>query len=242
MRNSLCLVGVIAVSFVGAPVLRAQAPATPPAPSPQIVVTGTGQASVAPDRATIYIGVQTRAATAAAAGAENARRQRAILDTLRKVGVGSDQLSTTNYNVSPEMQYSPTGQTPPKVTGYVVSNSVRVELRQIEDIARVIDAALAKGANEISSLQLYSSKADSVRRAALSGAVADARADAEALALAAGGRLGQLLELSSVEPTIRPITVMMAPKAAAAERTPIEAGQQTVSATVTARWAFLAGR
>jgi uncharacterized protein len=211
------------------------------AASPQIVVTGNGQATISPDRATIFLGVQTRGPTAAAAGADNARRLRAVLDTLRAVGLTSDQLSTINYNVSPEMQYSPNGSAPPKVTGYVVTNTIRAELRRIEDVARVIDAALGKGANEVSSLQFFSSKADSVRRAALAAAVADARADAETLARAAGGTLGILLEVSSSETPVRPMPLVMSMEAAR-KATPIEAGQQTVSATVTARWAFVVGR
>jgi uncharacterized protein len=210
---------------------------------PQIVVSGTGEARATPDRATLFLGVQSRATSASAAAADNARRQRAIIDTLRALGLASEQITTVNYNVHPEMQYSPSGGTP-RVTAYVVSNSVRAEVRRLEDISRIIDAALAKGANEISSLQFYSSKADSLRRVAMAAAVADARADAEALARAAGGSLGLLLELSTSElPQVRPMMVQarMA-EAASAARTPIEAGQQVITAVVTARWSFLAGR
>lgn len=212
-----------------------------PAP-PQVVVTGTGEATVTPDRATLLLGVQTRATTAAAAGAENARRLQAVLDALRALGLSSDQLSTVNYNVSPDMQYSPNGQTPPRVIGYIVTNMVKVELRKLEDVARVIDAALAKGANEVSSLNLYSSKADSVRRSALGLAVADARADAEVLARAAGGSLGQLLELTTAESPVYPVPIMARNMAMAAQKTPIEGGQQTLSVTVTARWALVGGK
>lgn len=239
MRCSIVLGGIASVALAGVPVLGSQIPATA---APQIVVTGTGRATVTPDRATIFIGVQTRGASASAAGSENARRQRGILDTLRRVGVGGGQISTMNYNVSPELQYSQTGQAPPKITGYVVSNTVRVELHAIDDVARVIDAALAKGANDISSLQLHSSKADSARRAALAAAVLDARADAESLAQAAGGSLGRLLELATAEPSARPVSVMMSPRMGAADKTPIEAGEQTVTAVVTVRWAFVVGR
>jgi len=232
--------GVIFSFLAAAPVVRGQAiPST--ATGPQIVVTGTGEATVTPDRATIFLGVQTRAATAAGAGAENARRLKLVLDTLRAIGLSSEQLTTVNYNVSPEMQYSPNGQTPPKVVGYIVTNGVRAELRRLDDVARVIDAALAKGANEVSSLQFYSSKADSARRAALASAVADARADAEALARAAGGSLGPLIELTSVESPIRPVAVD-AIRAMAAQKTPIEGGAQTITATVTARWTLLGGK
>lgn len=236
MRVAAIVSAVLAVQGMSSRSLAAQSP-----PPPQVVVTGTGEARVAPDRATITLGVQSRAATASAAASDNARRLRAILDTLRAVGLASEQLATVNYNVSPEMQYSPTGNQPPKVTGYVVTNSVRAEVRRLDQVAVVIDAALTKGANEVSSLQLFSSKADSTRRAALAAAVTDARAQAEVLARAAGGSLGPLLELSAAEEPIRPIPqpLMRTTAAMAPVRTPIEAGEQTITATVTVRWTFV---
>lgn len=236
-RNFISAVIVAAASASLARSGLAQA-ATAPLP-PQIVTSGNGEAHVSPDRATISIGVQSKATTAAAAAADNARRQKAILDTLKSMGLGSDQLSTSNYNVSPDMQYNQTTGTS-KVVGYTVTNLVMAQVKNIGDVGRVIDAALAKGANEISGLQFESSKADSVRRAALALAVADARADAEALAKAAGGSLGALLELSTSSMPVRPVMydrAMMTAKAAAP--TPIEPGQQTVTATVSARWAFV---
>ena len=239
MKYSIRNTAVVACMALLAPPIRGQTQ-TPP----QIVVTGTGEARIAPDRATIMFGVQSRAATAAAAGSENARRLRAVIDTLRSMGLGADQLSTVNYSVSPEMQYSPSGNQPPRVTGYVVTNSVRADLHRIDDVGRVIDGALAKGANEVTSLQLMTSKGDSTRRAALAAAVADARAQAEVLARAAGGTLGALIELSSAQEPIRPILqpLMRASSAMASTRTPIEAGEQTITATVTARWTFVGGR
>lgn len=238
MRKSLVVSMLAIVAAVMSRPALAQAPS---APAPQIIATGTAESSVAPDRATIFIGVQSRATTVSPAATENARRQRAILDTLRTLGLGSDQLATENYSVSPEMQYSPNQA--PKVTGYVVRNTVRATLRRIDDVGKAIDAALAKGANEISSLQFTSSKADSVRRVALAQAVADARADAEAIARAAGGSLGQLLE-ATTSTSPRPIQEVAFSRAqiGGAAPTPIEPGEQTISVTVTARWAFVAGR
>lgn len=229
------------VMALGAVVLGRDVAAQASPSAPSISVSATGEAHVSPDRATIFVGVQSRGATAASAGADNARRQRAILDTLRVLGIAGDRVSTMNYNVSPEMQYSPNNSAPPKVVGYTVTNTVRAEILKLEDVGKTIDAVLGKGANELSSLQFYSSKADSARRAALAVAVANARADAEALARAAGGTLGALSELTTGEPPIRPIAVPMA-KMAAAVATPIEPGQQTVEATVSVRWVFIPGR
>lgn len=224
---------------LGTASLRAQAPSN--ASPPQIVTTGVGEASVVPDRAMIYLSVQTRAATVATASADNARRAKAVMDTLRALGITGDAVSTAGYSVSPEMQY-PQNQ-PPRATGYTVSNSILVKLKRIEDVGRVIDAALAKGTNEISSLQFSSSKADSVRSVALSAAVADARAQADAMAKAAGGSLGPLLELNTASVPIRPVPLMQ-PTAMmrAATATPISPGEQTVNATVTGRWVFVPGR
>jgi uncharacterized protein len=219
----------------------AQASNSVPGSSPQVVTSGVGEIHITPDRAIISIGVQTRATTAAQAGAENARRQRAILDTLRSLGASSEELATTNYNVFPEMS-SVSPQSPPKVSGYSVSNTVRVDVRKLDNISRFIDAALARGANTMSGLEFYSSKADSAHRAALAAAVANARADAEVIARASGGTLGALLLISSDEANSpRPLQMPMA-RMVAAGPTPIEAGQQTISATVTARWAFVSGR
>ena len=224
--------------LVAASSLTAQA--TISAGPPSISTSGSGEASATPDRAVIYIAVQTRAPTASAAAADNARRVRAVMDTLRAIGLSSNEIETASYNVSPEMSYPTTGSQTPRVVAYSVANSLLVRLRRIDDVGRVIDAALAKGANEISSLQFSSSKADSVRSVALAAAVADARAQAEAMARAAGGSLGPLLELSTSVP-IRPVPLVQT-FAARAVATPITPGEQTVSAMVTGRWAFLPGR
>lgn len=227
---------------VGAAPSRSLAQAGGAPMPPQIVTSGAGQARVTPDRATISIGVQSRAPTAAAAAADNARRQRAVLDTLRALGLASEDLSTNNYNVSPEMQYTPNGTVPPRVIAYTVTNTVRAELRRMEDIGKVIDAALAKGANEIASLQFRSTQADSGRRVALAAAVANAKADAEVLAQAAGGSLGSLLEVSSTSVAPPRMFDVALRSTAAKASTPIEPGEQTVSASVTVRWAFVPGR
>ena len=226
---TLCLVA-------GAPV-RAQSAATP-----QIVTTGIGEAAAAPDRASIYIGVQTRATTAQAASTDNARRARAVMDTVKAMGIPQGQIQTVNYGVQPEMSY-PNGQSqPPRAVAYMVTNSVVVRLNRVDDVGRVIDAVLAKGANEISSLQFTSSKADSLRAVALAAAVADAKAQAESMARAAGGTIGALLELNTSSVPIRPMPVMASFAIRAGPPTPITPGDQTVSATVTARWTFVPGR
>jgi uncharacterized protein len=208
---------------------------------PSLVTSGQGEAKVTPDRVSVLVNVQTRASTAAAAAATNAQRTKAVLDTLGRLGLPKDQLSTEGYSAYPEMSYDRNGGTP-RVTGYVVTNSVRAESKRVDQAGAIIDAALGAGANLINSLTFYASSIDEPRRQAIALAVASARADAEAMAQAAGGRLGALLELSTQGPTVPPrpmFDVAARGKMAMAEQTPINPGQQNVNVFVTARWAFV---
>jgi uncharacterized protein YggE len=234
------LTPVLATLFV-ASVAGAQAPVASP-PAPMINATGTGEVQIVPDRATLQLAVETRSSTAAAAGQENARLQQRVIDAVRKLGIPGADISTSGYTVYPEQSYE---GNKPKVIGYVARNTVRVELRRIDQVGSVIDAALSAGANVVSSLRFSSSHFDEARRTALGLAVEQARADAEAMARAAGGTLGTLSEVSSSyspEPIPRFDTQMMRASAGAPAPTPIEPGQQTVQVTVSTRWIFVPGR
>lgn len=241
MNRSFAYRALVAPLLVVLPlVARSQAPA-PLVPPPQIVTSAQGEGRLIPDRATVHIGVQTRRSTSTAAARDNAVRQRAVIDTIVTLGIPRELISTENFSVYPETRYDTNTQRT-QVTGYVVSNVVRVELRRTEQVGAVIDAALAKGANQINSLDFSASNADSARRAALNAAVSQARGDAEAMARAGGGSLGTLLELTAMDMGGQPVfRRAMGMARAEAAQTPIEAGEQTLRVAVTARWQFVPG-
>jgi len=206
---------------------------------PQIAVTGRGEVKVSPDRATIQISVQTRGSTAAAAAAENASKQQAVLAALRALGLGNDQLSTINYNVYPEQRYEQGKE--PVIVAYNVTNTILADVRKLTQVGPVIDAALSHGANMITSLQFYASNTEAARRTAIGTAIEKARADAEAAARAAHGTLGTLLEINIgaySPPPPRPM-MMMARKDAAQDSTPSNPGEETLAVEVSTRWRFL---
>ena len=210
-------------------------------PVPVLSTSGQGEAKVTPDRASVMVNIQTRAVTATAAAAENASRTRAVLDAIGKLGLSKEQLSTEGYTVYPEMQYDKSGGAP-RVSGYVVTNTVRAETKRPEQAGAIVDAALNAGANLINSLSFYASSIDEARRQAIAGAVASARADAEAMARAAGGSLGGLIEMSTGGPTVPPRPMydmaIRSKSAMQAEATPVNPGQQTVTVYVQAKWRF----
>ena len=230
----------IALFLLAPLVLEAQSGGQAPA-LPQITTAATAEVQLKPDRARLTFSVESRGATAARAGSETARRQRAILDTLHALGMSADQMTTASLQISPEFAYD---ARPPRLIGYVARNTVRVEVREIEIIGSLIDGALAKEATGIGSLSFNSSKSDEARRQALELAVTRAKGEAESMARAAGGTLGPLIELAAQQSYARPVAIDMASSAAmsarATDQTPVAPGQMTVSAVVTGRWVFIA--
>jgi uncharacterized protein YggE len=207
---------------------------------PQIITSASGETQVTPDRARIDLTVETRGATAAAAAAENARIATTVQARLRALGLTDQQLGTWGYSVHPEYNYNRPDNQPPRITGYVARNTVRADLRRIDQVGLVIDAAIQAGANNVGGLDFYSSSLDIARQRALAQAVERARADAQVMAAAAGGRLGPLLELSSSFMSPGPMPYMRVVDAVVqADQTPVQPGERTVTATVSARWRFL---
>lgn len=209
---------------------------------PTISTSASADAKYAPDRATVSIAVQTQAPTASVASAENARRQMAVLNSLRALGLTNEELSTTGYTVSPEYKYSQNNS--PTLVGYTVTNTVVANVHDLKQIGKVLDSAVGSGSNSISSLEFYAANTDVPRQQSISAAVAKARADAESAARAAGGTLGPLLRLNIGGASPPPPQPMYLAKTAMAERapTPINPGQQTITTTISADWIFLPNR
>ena len=238
IRRSAVLIGSAALVALVSADADAQVVPNPSAPPPPFVAaSAVGEARVVPDRALITVAVESQAPSAAKAGADNAARQTKVIDAVKAAGVAAAQIRTSGYNVFPE--YAQGDGRAPRITGYRAHNSVQVEVRDIASVGKIIDAALAAGANNIGSVGLFASNTDGARKEALQKAVAKARAEAEAVAAAAGGSLGALLELS-VEPYGMPQPLMRQAMAnvAMADATPVETGELTVHALVRARWLF----
>ena len=208
--------------------------------APIISTSARGEAKVTPDRASITLSVQSRAASATDAASENARKQTAVIAALRALAIPDSQIATQNYTMTPETRYEKDGQAP-HVVSYLVTNSLSVELTDISKVGKVIDATLNAGANVVSSIDFFASRASQLYLQALSAAVANARAEAEAMARAGGGRLGPLIEVTNNDggwspPAPRGIRTM---SMAAAAETPIMAGPESITASVTGRWVFV---
>lgn len=202
-----------------------------------LVSSGTGTVQLPPDRATLSVAIESRAAEASGAGASNAEVVAGVREALGAAGVDAADITTAHYNVRAEWRRQDGERIP---DGYVAETMLRVTLDDITMAGTAIDAALGAGANRIDGVQFSSSRADEARRQAISLAVQDAMGTAEAMAVAAGGSLGTLIELTT-EGATRPIATMRAMRAEAAYAdapTEISPGELTITARVVGRWSY----
>jgi hypothetical protein len=124
----------------------------------------------------------------------------------------------------------------------VASNTLRVRTAETASVGRILDATVAKGATAVVGPTYFLADSSEHRRQALTRAVAEARRDAAAMALAAGGALGDLLEITSepFEQARFPMPRMAAAQSIGADvETPVEASDLRISAIVVAKWRFV---
>lgn len=202
-----------------------------------ITVSGSAEIQAAPDIAVVTLGVErmaTRASEARTGAAEAASR---LLAVLREAGVEGKDIQTANITLQPQYDYnSGDGRT---LRGYNASNSIAVTLRDLARSGEVVDAALeATGdAARMNGIRFGFANPATLLERARRAAVADARWRAETFANAAGVALGEVLQIAEVPDTSgRPSPKGMLEARALA--TPIEGGEESVSATVIVKFAL----
>lgn len=213
-------------------ILAAGAPAQERADAARIVVTGEGVVTAPPDMATIRIGVTREARSAAQAMDAASAGAAAVLDRLQRSGIEPRDIQTTNVSLSPRFRNDGTGG-PPRIAGYVASNDLAVRVRALDDLGRVLDAAVGDGANTMNGLVFGVADPAPFEDEARRMAVAAARGKAELLAAAAGVRLGPLAAIREGGAGPLPEPRLRAMAMEAAQAVPVAAGELDFRARVT---------
>ena len=202
-------------------------------PLESVSVTGASHVTLAPDRFTFTVGVQTNAPSVDAAVNENNDRVARVLAALKAAGAKPEEIQTSGFSIYPQQDYQQ-GQ-PPRLLGYQVNNSVTVRKKEIASASKLLQIAIGAGVNTASGLNFEVSDATRGREQGLKAAFDDARAKATLLAQAAGRTLGRATIIAEGEmaPVPRPMPRgVMAMKAESVSDVPVEAGTQDVNFTV----------
>lgn len=163
----------------------------------QIIVTGEGRVTAAPDMAVVTLGVSDQAPEAQTAMDSVSERVRAIFQTVTDYGVAPRDVQTTSLRLDPVWERRDQDeQGPPEIRGFVATNDITLRLRDMTSLGAILQDVLASGANRFNRISFTLSDPTSARNEARREAVRDARARAELYAEAAGVSLGALIELS----------------------------------------------
>jgi uncharacterized protein YggE len=209
------------------------------APAPRLIsVRGTGRVAVKPDTAVVRLGAEMRAPTVGEATADVARRGSAVLERLKALGVADRDIATVAYSIDPVMAPRRTEEDPTRIVAYRVVNMVQVKIRDLAAAGRILDGALAAGANTMSGLHFTVDDPSRPEAEARALAVKAAATTAQQLASSAGVTLGELMSLTEDVATPRPMMARMESRMASAPLSmgPVESGQVDVVVNVEAHY------
>lgn len=233
----LLLAASMAPIAASAQQLSGPAPAMAPA-NTLLTVNAEGRAARAPDIAVFSAGVASTGATAGQALSANAANMNRVIAALEKAGVASRDIQTSNLSLNPvysEPRRLPNGaveQSPPRITGYQVSNQVTVKQRNLDQFGKVIDTLVAAGANQVNGPSFQVDNSDAAMDEARVDAIRKARARAELYASAAGLRIVRVLTIGESSGYAPPVPMYRMAVAQAAEATPVAPGEVALTVNV----------
>jgi uncharacterized protein YggE len=230
-----------------------------------IVVNGEGRVTVAPDIATLSLGITAQAPKVADAQSKATSAMDKVMAALTAAGIDKKDIQTQFYNITQVINYDRAGSsssgmavapglpmpiTPPPtptptITGYQISNMITVKVRAIDKTGAIIDAVAAAGGDLIRVNSVYFSidQPDKYYTQARTLAVNDAKAKAQSLASLAGVNLGKatfVSENSYAQPIPYPMAMYKSADMAggAAPSTSISPGQTDVVLNVQVNYAI----
>ena len=225
------LVAVITGPALGPRPILATDPATPGEHT--ISVSGTGRVVLTPDLADLRLGVTTTAKTVKEARDTNATSMTAVIAALKALRIADRDIQTTTLSLAPVYDYT-ANTNPPRLTGYTLTNTIAITIRDLDVAADAVDGALAAGATSLDSITFRVADQASAERGAREAAMAAAKAKAQTLAGAAGVSIEGVASISeTVAPIPYPVYYgAMAGAAVQDVQTPILAGTNEVAVTV----------
>ena len=220
---------ILSALFLSA-TLMAPLPALAQEASPALVTAnGTGTVAVVPDIASLSIGVTTTADTAAAALTANNLAVEAVMARLSASGIETRDMQTSNLYLNPN--WTGYDSSTPTISGYTASNMLTVQVRQLDQLGAVLDAAVSDGANTLNGVTFGMADPEPALNQARGEAVADARARAELLAAAAGMKLGRVVSISEMSNPMAGYDIYA--MEAASTPVPVAGGELGLTASVT---------
>jgi uncharacterized protein YggE len=194
---TLCaLTATLAVLAVSRPTVLVTAPsasvATTPTFSPGVITSGDAIVSKKPDLAIVYVGVESKENTASAAQQDLAGKASKLIARAKALGIPDKDISTAGYSVG--ANYVSDGN----IAGYRAAEQLVLKWHNVDSIGKTLDALVQEGGATQISVGFTLADPKAAQAEARTQAIADARSRAQAMASAAGVKLGKVLRVSDL--------------------------------------------
>ncbi|MDH7795247.1 MULTISPECIES: SIMPL domain-containing protein [unclassified Beijerinckia] len=211
---------------------------------PQITITGTAAAREKPDIARIRLGIRIERPSAKEATDETSRIAGAVVLALRGQRIADLDIRTTNSSVARnyDIEYGPDRrEISRKPRGFVAQHHFSIQVRDIDKAGALVRLALDKGANEYDGTDFLLEKREERQLALNNEALRKARTQAESYAATLNVKLGRLVAVYEGAPPVEPEGYADLPRRAPTPNPlgapiPLEPGEVTVKATMSATW------
>jgi hypothetical protein len=210
-----------------------------------ISVSGDGEVFAVPDTATFSYSVMvSNAKDVTTAQTEVNTKGNAIIAYLKGEGVNEKDIQTTDYSLNPHYEYGEAacrnGYCPPgrqTLTGFDVSQTVTVKVRDTTKAGALLSGIGAKGATNLSGLSFTIDDQTKLEADARQEAITDARSKANELAKQLGVSIVRVVGFSEsgYQPYLYAKTMAMDAGGAAAQSAPapeIAVGQNKITSNV----------
>ena len=151
-------------------------------------VVATGRTDTRPDQARFTAGVESKAASAAAASQANNEVMNRVAAALERLGIKADDIQTRQISLQ-RINYGP------ERGRFQASNMVEVRVPDLSRAGAAIAATTEAGANVLSGPNMTVSDPEAASRSAYAQAYKAARARADAYAQAAGLKVARVLAI-----------------------------------------------
>lgn len=144
-----------------------------------ITVSGTAEVKVVPDQAVLVFGVESRDKELAGAKADHDNRMKRVLGVVRNAGVDEKDVATSRLSM--DLEY-PERKWAAQPSGYDVSQTVTVTLKNLDKYESLVSALLSAGVNRIQSVEFRVGEPAKYREEARINAIKVAKEKATAMA------------------------------------------------------------
>jgi uncharacterized protein YggE len=159
-----------------------------------ITVQGDGQATMPPDVAHVSFSVQNTAKAVADAQAATTKQANDAIAYVKSQGVADKDVKTLSYNISPQYSYPRYGT--PQVTGYEVSETIQVTMRDLTKVGTLLGGLGNLGVQNVNGPAFALDDSTAGYSAARADAIDKAKAQAMLLAGQLGVHLGKIVNFS----------------------------------------------